>query len=84
MPWIHHGSYPLPNDDYSDEYKYALIYQLEHIYIYYITFPREYYEYYYSYSGDKEYDEYLKGTQDYYVSAPKYFTFKRQMAGFYK
>lgn len=38
-----------------DEYHYALIYQLEHIYIYYITFPREYYEYYYSYKFDPEF-----------------------------
>lgn len=34
-------------------------------------------EYYYSYSSDKEYDAYQEGRQDYYVSAPKYFSFKR-------
>lgn len=37
------------------EYKYALIHRLETIYIYYLTFPREYYEYYYPYQYDPEF-----------------------------
>jgi hypothetical protein len=36
-------------------YKYALIYQIENIWIYYMTFPREYYTYYYSYKFDPEF-----------------------------
>lgn len=37
------------------QFKYALIYQLENIYLYYITFPREYYDYYYPYQYDPEF-----------------------------
>lgn len=39
----------------EEDYNYALIHQLQNIYIYYLTFPREYYEYYYPYQYDPKF-----------------------------
>ena len=33
----------------EEEYKWALIFLFETQFVYFLTFPREYYEYYYSY-----------------------------------
>ena len=38
-----------------EEYNYQLIFLLENIYIYYLTFPREYYEFYYPYQFDPQF-----------------------------
>lgn len=39
----------------SEDYNFKLIWELEHTYIFYLTFPKEYYEYYYSYKFDPEF-----------------------------
>lgn len=39
----------------DEEYKWALIFLFETQFVYFLTFPREYYEYYYSYKLDPEF-----------------------------